>query len=693
MHGDSDQGNDGEEADELRSLSTMDTLTFRRLREGRQRRRGKSKQSDDEESAVAARKSGTATGRDSMRRSNVRGNHHGSEADDQSSVGDTLTTLSAASSAFWSRRANYGSGSTSSRRARHARGEGRGGKRCFIDICLLFVLGIVLIVKFGSVEFQLEDNINKLRGGASEQESHPTDGASYAQWLMRQSQIAQYENDETAKPKIVNNDHDAAEAFFNEAINNLKNGVPVGRVDDDMASTQVREEANWQRHLEQPLDEPQQQQPEEQSELPQGQQLLQVDQTEQSSYGVKAQYENAQPLSDIQSSAETLEDSLQDEIVPREPEFQGFEQALLQQQLQQAIIQKQQQQPILDLNPNSILNTQQQNLKQLTEEASHHGEGGFKLNAQQLPMESKGVMSITNTNTTGSLSLAELARNQQNDHSFLLDPANLQESLQQPTQPIDQKGADVSGRLLAPDSKLMVKSTNESQAMATSGRKLQIATWNIAAINNNPFEYWITYDENPAYEKIMTDIESFLESPGERDISVSAVFTEEMFSQLEKRMNSIGWDSIRSYWDGDFKNRKIVSGFMKDPLLGSKRLASMPDRITNTINVVGSVDPVCRPTVINMYDGDLSTLPLWWSAWEKFMFDTPLAIQNNGETKTDPVYKLLQPIKKAKYPDITEYQFSTVQVNVIKCDVRKKKRCLYLYKRCVVPSSTQFLYT
>ena len=38
---------------------------------------------------------------------------------------------------------------------------------------------------------------------------------------------------------------------------------------------------------------------------------------------------------------------------------------------------------------------------------------------------------------------------------------------------------------------------------------------------------------------------------------------------------------------------------------------------------------------------------------QKFMFDTPLAIQNNGETTTNPVYKLLQPIKKAKYPDIT----------------------------------------
>eukprot|EP00956_Cyclotella_meneghiniana_P037539 scaffold140284_cov40-Cyclotella_meneghiniana.AAC.4 len=192
------------------------------------------------------------------------------------------------------------------------------------------------------------------------------------------------------------------------------------------------------------------------------------------------------------------------------------------------------------------------------------------------------------------------------------------------------------------------------QAMKSSSRTLSIATWNIAAINNNPFEYWITYDENPEYEKIMSNIEDFLERPGEKDVAVSSVFTQDMFGRLQQRMNDVGWDSIQNYWDNDFKNRKIVSEFMKDPLLGSKRLASMPDRITNTINVVNSEEPVCRPTVINMYDGDLSTLDIWWGAWEKFMFDTPLTISNKGETVTNPVYKLLQPIKKAKYPDITE---------------------------------------
>mmetsp|Transcript_28154 Transcript_28154/g.59551 ORF Transcript_28154/g.59551 Transcript_28154/m.59551 type:complete len:149 (+) Transcript_28154:97-543(+) len=143
-------------------------------------------------------------------------------------------------------------------------------------------------------------------------------------------------------------------------------------------------------------------------------------------------------------------------------------------------------------------------------------------------------------------------------------------------------------------------------AMIASGRKLQVATWNIAAINNNPFEYWITYDENPGYERLMANVESFLESPGDRDVPVNAVFADDMFDRLERRMEQAGWGSVRCYWENDFKNRRIVTEFMKDPLLGSKRLASMPDRITNTINVVGSTDPVCRPTVINMVSYSMS---------------------------------------------------------------------------------------
>jgi len=185
--------------------------------------------------------------------------------------------------------------------------------------------------------------------------------------------------------------------------------------------------------------------------------------------------------------------------------------------------------------------------------------------------------------------------------------------------------------------------------------ELWISTWNIAAINNNPFEYWITYKDNPKYEELMLNIEKFLEEPGDKDVPVSKVFTEEMFAKLDETMTKVaGWKSVKTYWDNDFKNRTIVSQFMKDTRLGSKRLASMPDRITNTINVADSDEPVCRPTVINMYDGDLSDLGKWWAAWQEFMFTKALKIKIDDKVEEQIPYTMLKPIKKSKYPSITE---------------------------------------
>ena len=44
-------------------------------------------------------------------------------------------------------------------------------------------------------------------------------------------------------------------------------------------------------------------------------------------------------------------------------------------------------------------------------------------------------------------------------------------------------------------------------------RGLKIATWNIAAVNNNPFEYWITHSD-PAYQNLMVDVQSLIDKPG-----------------------------------------------------------------------------------------------------------------------------------------------------------------------------------
>jgi len=37
-------------------------------------------------------------------------------------------------------------------------------------------------------------------------------------------------------------------------------------------------------------------------------------------------------------------------------------------------------------------------------------------------------------------------------------------------------------------------------------RNLRAVTWNVAAVNNNPFEYWITHDD-PAYNTLIDGVQ------------------------------------------------------------------------------------------------------------------------------------------------------------------------------------------
>jgi hypothetical protein len=105
---------------------------------------------------------------------------------------------------------------------------------------------------------------------------------------------------------------------------------------------------------------------------------------------------------------------------------------------------------------------------------------------------------------------------------------------------------------VTPDRQVEKSAQTGLAMMRAAGRRLAITSWNIAAINNNPFEYWITYKENKEYEKLMINVEKFLEEPGDNDVAINEVFTEEMFSKLDARMTGVGWKSVRSYWG---KNR------------------------------------------------------------------------------------------------------------------------------------------
>ena len=186
-------------------------------------------------------------------------------------------------------------------------------------------------------------------------------------------------------------------------------------------------------------------------------------------------------------------------------------------------------------------------------------------------------------------------------------------------------------------------------------REMKVATWNVAAINNNPFEYWITYD-GQHYNKMMEDVQNFILSPGEKDVKVSQVLTEEMFQELVVKMKEQKWEGVeetQKFWTEDFKERKIISGFIKDNVLGQKRLASMPDRVTNTINT--ATGTVYRPTPINCYPKTFESFPDWWEQWKEFMFDKPIAkTTKTGDVVETNVASMLLPIKRAKYPALTE---------------------------------------
>ena len=195
--------------------------------------------------------------------------------------------------------------------------------------------------------------------------------------------------------------------------------------------------------------------------------------------------------------------------------------------------------------------------------------------------------------------------------------------------------------------------------------KAYVATWNIAAVNNNPFEYWVTYPD-AVYNEFMLRVEQIIaDEEGGRgsessELEVRQIFTEGMFSDLieELKVRDItGVELLRIRWAQDLSKRKAIRGFLKDKALGEKRLTSMPDRITNTINLIDGTK-ITRPTVINAYDRtSLQSVSEWWTEWKHFMFHTLVTIFCPKTTGAKPqpqfVCSLIEPIRRSKYPAIT----------------------------------------
>ena len=104
----------------------------------------------------------------------------------------------------------------------------------------------------------------------------------------------------------------------------------------------------------------------------------------------------------------------------------------------------------------------------------------------------------------------------------------------------------------------------------------------------------------------MKKVSDFIANPtADKDVKISKIFTDKMFDHLSEKMKAVGWDGVdevRTIWEDDYRNRKSISEFIKDGMIGKKRLASMPDRVSNTI-ITSDKSAVTRPTVINCYEG------------------------------------------------------------------------------------------
>jgi hypothetical protein len=214
----------------------------------------------------------------------------------------------------------------------------------------------------------------------------------------------------------------------------------------------------------------------------------------------------------------------------------------------------------------------------------------------------------------------------------------------------------------------MVPFSKFGTAAAPAGSSLRLVTWNVAAVNNNPFEYWISHPD-PAYRSLMEAMERFIVSPGENDVRIDAVFTDAMFQKTIAKMRSLPsfFDAeqlatVEAMWNEQYRSRKVVSGFLTDKAIGSKRLASMPDRVTNTIQAKRG--NVYRPAVTNCYGAELRDMESWFDTWLEFFFDKDVELPN--DEKPRKVYSMLTKIRQAKYPAVTvEEEGASIPLQIV----------------------------
>ncbi len=134
--------------------------------------------------------------------------------------------------------------------------------------------------------------------------------------------------------------------------------------------------------------------------------------------------------------------------------------------------------------------------------------------------------------------------------------------------------------------------------------------WNIAGINNNPWEYYVSIDDKK-YKILMDNIEHFLTTKG-KHIKVSYILNQidkDFFGKIDKLIqdNEILSDELKDNdeviidFDSIFHLDISVCEFLSNKFIGEYRLISWPDRLLNTIDNDSKTGEnyIYRPTPIN----------------------------------------------------------------------------------------------
>mmetsp|Transcript_73693 Transcript_73693/g.196058 ORF Transcript_73693/g.196058 Transcript_73693/m.196058 type:complete len:552 (-) Transcript_73693:622-2277(-) len=182
--------------------------------------------------------------------------------------------------------------------------------------------------------------------------------------------------------------------------------------------------------------------------------------------------------------------------------------------------------------------------------------------------------------------------------------------------------------------------------------KLSVVSWNTAAPNKNPFEYWSMH-EIKEYDELMLAVQKCIDEPSKLDTSLVEIFTDSMYRDLRRELEAqhvADLDLVDKEWTSNIRTRKCISEFLRDLSFGEKRLISMPDRMTNSVKTAqGQV--AHRPSPITGFVGEMPDVASWWPLWKEFMFRTPICVRG---TSFACVNQVIETIPRSKYPALTD---------------------------------------